>query len=148
MQISAAPCSNQLLSWAAARWMSLLPYARGRSMRVLPGTGTWTGLQGWARSRVTPKQWALASFRPKPSPLRGWAGWPVCLLILLFPRATGWSRLWSPVGILLLSQPGLQGPGCGRVGPSQMPFITEDVTVPSWVEDWSCRPEAAGLEPE
>lgn len=86
-------------------------------MRVLPGTGTWMGLQGWARSRVTPKQWVLASFRAKPSPLRGWAGWPICLLILLSPGATGWSSLWSPVGILLLSQPGLQCPRVWPCGP-------------------------------
>lgn len=72
---------------------------------------TWMGLQGWAPSRVTPKWWALASFRAKLLPLRGWAGQAAfCLLILSSPRATAWSRLWSPVGMLLLSQRSLQCP--------------------------------------
>lgn len=80
-------------------------------MRVLPGIETWTGLQGWAPGRVTPKQWALASFRAKLLPLSGWAGQAAfCLLILSSPRATAWSRPWSPVGMLLLNQRGLQCP--------------------------------------
>lgn len=87
-------------------------------MRVLPGTETWTGLQGWAPSRVTPKGWVLASFRAKLWPLRGWAGRAaLCLLIPLSPGATGWSRLWSPVGMLLLSQQGLQCPRVWPCGP-------------------------------
>ena len=128
MKISTVPCSNQLLSWAAARLMTLLPYARGWSMRVLPGTETWTGLQGRAPSRVTPNWWALASFGAKLLPRRGWAGRAaLCLLILWSPRATAWSQLWSPVGMLLLSQQGL---GCPRVwqsvplGPAQMALIS------------------------
>ena len=107
-------------------------------MRVLPGTETWTGLQGWAPSRVTPKWWALASFGAKLLPRRGWAGQAaLCLLILWSPRATAWSQLWSPVGMLLLSQQGLW---CSRLwrsvplGPAQMAFISQDVTMPSWVE--------------
>lgn len=85
-------------------------------MRVLPGTETWTGLQGWAPSRVTPKWWALASFGAKLLPRRGWAGQAaLCLLILWSPRATAWSQLWSPVGMRLLSQQGLGAPGCGGV---------------------------------
>lgn len=55
-------------------------------MRVLPGTETWTGLQGWAPSRVTPLWWALANFRAKPLPWRGWAGQAaLCLLISHLP---------------------------------------------------------------
>lgn len=36
---------------------------------------------------------------------------------------------------------------CSLGPPAQMAFISKDATVPSWVEGWSCRMEAAWFEP-
>lgn len=98
-------------------------------MRVLPGMETWTGLQVWHPAESHPSGVCLPASGLSYCPESLGRASNSMLADSFVSWATAWSRLWSPVGMLLLSQQD-QGVAVCSLGPL---YLLQDVTAPSWV---------------
>lgn len=79
-------------------------------MRVLPGMETWTGLQAWHPAESHPSGVCLPASGLSYCPESLGRASNSMLADSFVSWATAWSRLWSPVGMLLLSQQDLDSP--------------------------------------